>query len=109
MPAVSAFLWERRLTLSEEQTLITSSHQGLDFLGFKVRKYDNKRWVKPGKNSTKSFLEVIREEIKQGSSTPMFQFIRALHRKITGWVNYHRPVVAKQTFSKVDAVIYRAL
>ena len=109
MPAVSAFLWERGLTLSEEKTLITSIHQGFDFLGFNVRKYGNKLMIKPSKSSTKSFLEIIREEIKQSVPTPTIQLIRSINRKITGWVNYHRHVVAKQTFNKVDTAIYRAL
>ncbi|EGI8395617.1 hypothetical protein NRY16_004756 [Salmonella enterica] len=37
-PAVTTFLRERGLTLSEEKTAIVSISQGFDFLGFNIRK-----------------------------------------------------------------------
>ncbi|WP_242688178.1 group II intron maturase-specific domain-containing protein [Photorhabdus stackebrandtii] len=108
-PAVTAFLLERGLTLSEEKTAIVSISQGFDFLGFNVRKYGNKLLIKPAKNSIKSFLDVVRKAIKAGISLPTVALIRMLNRKLTGWVNYYRHVVAKAVFSKIDAVIFRAL
>lgn len=41
-PAVTTFLRERGLTLSEEKTAIVSISQEFDFLGFNVRKYGRK-------------------------------------------------------------------
>ncbi|WP_425286353.1 reverse transcriptase domain-containing protein [Candidatus Fukatsuia endosymbiont of Drepanosiphum platanoidis] len=38
-PAVTAFLFERGLTLSKEKTAITSITHGFDFLGFNVRNH----------------------------------------------------------------------
>lgn len=37
------------------------------------------------------------------------KLIRQLNRKIMGWANYCRHVVAKQTFSYVDRHVFRAL
>ena len=108
-PAVTAFLQERGLSLSEEKTLITSMDQGFDFLGFNVRKYNNKLLIKPSKSSIKSFLTIIKEAIKLSVSTPTIQIIRSLNRKIEGWVNYYRSVVSKQAFSYVDSAIFRSL
>ncbi|ECA3794882.1 hypothetical protein FPE53_23885 [Salmonella enterica subsp. enterica] len=108
-PAVTTFLRERGLTLSEEKTAIVSISQGFDFLGFNIRKYGRKLLIKPAKNSIKSFLDVIREEIKAGVALPTATLIGLLNRKITGWVNYYRHVVAKAVFSKIDAVIFWAL
>jgi RNA-directed DNA polymerase len=39
VPAITAFLAERGLTLSVEKTLITSIYEGVDFLGQHLRKY----------------------------------------------------------------------
>lgn len=108
-PAVTVFLWERGLTLSEEKTSIVSISQGVDFLGFNVRKYGRKLLIKPARSSIKSFLDVIRKEIKTGIALPTVALIRLLNRKLMGWVNYYRHVVAKAIFSKIDSVIFWAL
>jgi RNA-directed DNA polymerase len=47
-PQLINFLQERGLTLSEERTHITD---GFDFLGFNVRKYNDKLLIKPSKNN----------------------------------------------------------
>lgn len=108
-PAITGFLSERGLTLSEEKTAIVSISQGFDFLGFNVRKYGSKLLIKPAKSSIKSFLEVMRKEIKAGIALPTASLIGLLNRKLTGWVNYYRHVVAKAIFSKIDSVIFWAL
>src|SRR5476649_603985 len=48
-PAITVFLRERGLALSEEKTSIVSISQGFDFLGFDVRKYRSKLLIKPSK------------------------------------------------------------
>jgi len=108
-PAIVDFLLERGLTLSEEKTLITSITKGFDFLGFNVRKYDQKLLIKPSKSSIKSFLESIRLEIKKGISTPMARLLGSINRKIIGWANYYRHVVSKKVFESVDSAIFKTL
>jgi len=108
-PAVTGFLRERGLTLSEEKTAIVSITQGFDFLGFNVRKYGSKLLIKPAKSSIESFLDVIRKEIRAGIALPTASLIGLLNRKLTGWVNYYRHVVAKAIFSKIDTAIFWAL
>ncbi len=108
-PAIEEFLLGRGLRLSEEKTLITSVHEGFDFLGFNVRKYGRKLLIKPSKSSIKSFLDGIREEIKRSVGVPTIGLIRRLNQNIRGWVNYYRHVVAKQAFGFVDNVIFWAV
>jgi len=108
-PVIEAFLAERGLRLSEEKTLITSIHEGFDFLGFNVRKYGRKLLIKPSKDSIKSFLSGIREEIRRSVGLPTIGLIRRLNQKIRGWVNYYRHVVAKRAFRFVDYVIFWAV
>jgi RNA-directed DNA polymerase len=108
-PAIVTFLKERGLELSDEKTRITHIDDGFDFLGFNVRKYAGKLLIKPSKAAIKSFLERIRKIIKANVATKTEDLIRQFNSKLMGWANYFRHVVAKKTFGRVDAQMFRAL
>ncbi len=108
-PCVEAFLAERGLELSREKTLITHISKGFDFLGQNVRKYGGKLLIKPSAKNVKTFLDNIREIIRVNPSVKQDTLINVLNPKIRGWANYHRHVVAKETYVKVDNHIWRAL
>jgi RNA-directed DNA polymerase len=110
-PAITAFLKERGLELSQEKTKVTNITKGFDFLGQNVRKYPSKGklklLIKPSKKNIHSFLEGIRETFRKASSTTQAGLIKKLNPKIRGWANYHRSVVSKETFSSIDNEIWR--
>jgi RNA-directed DNA polymerase len=113
-PLVREFLAERGLELSEEKTKVTHISEGFDFLGQNIRKYHvgtpkEKLLIKPAKKNVKAFLKGIRETIQTLGMAKQETIIATLNSKITGWANYHRHVVAKKTFAKVDNAIWRAL
>lgn len=60
-PAIISFLTERKLSLSEEKTLITRIDRGFDFLGQNVRKYDGK----PSRKKVQAFMSHIHETFKK--------------------------------------------
>lgn len=106
---VEDFLAERGLELSKEKTLITHISEGFDFLGQNVRKYDGKLLIKPSGQNVATFLESVREVIRVNRSVKQETLIHLLNPKIRGWANYHRHVVSKETYAKVDYHIWRAL
>ncbi len=108
-PVVAAFLKERGLELSLTKTKITHVDDGFDFLGFNVRKYKGKLLIKPSKKNVKSFLDEIRKTIKANATAATENFIHQLNPKIRGWANYFSHVVAKETFSYVDACTFKAI
>jgi RNA-directed DNA polymerase len=109
-PLVAQFLQERGLELSPTKTVITHVEQGFDFLGQNVRRYPNgKLLIKPSKKNVKIFLDGIRKTIKAAQSWPAADLINELNPKIRGWANYHRHVVSKRTFDRVDYDIFSSL
>ncbi|MEN3277936.1 MAG: RNA-directed polymerase [Massilia sp.] len=80
--------------------------EGFDFLGWNFRKYSGKLLIKPSKKNVKAFYGEIREVIGTRLQATQEELIRELNRKLWGWAQYHSPVVAKETFSHLDALLY---
>jgi RNA-directed DNA polymerase len=110
---IMEFLKERGLELSLEKTKITHILEGFDFLGQNIRKYkDGKRHkllIKPSKENVKTFLKKIREGIRRNGAMNQTKLINFLNPIIRGWLNYHRSVVSKDIFHRVDHEIWKAL
>lgn len=105
-PLISEFLLERGLELSKEKTKITNLQKGFDFLGQNVRKYGVKLLIKPSKNSINSVYQKIREYVKANPSATTYKIIYKLNPIITGWANYHRHIVSKRIYSKLDDMVF---
>jgi RNA-directed DNA polymerase len=112
-PAITAFLKQRGLELSQEKTKVTHIKDGFDFLGQNVRKYPSqgklKLLIKPSEKNIHSFLEGIRKVIRKARSITQAAIIRQLNPKIRGWANFHRSVVSKEVFKKIDQQIWQLL
>jgi RNA-directed DNA polymerase len=109
-PVVEQFLQQRGLELSPKKTVITHVEKGFDFLGQNVRRYSNgKLLITPSKKNVKTFLDGIRQTIKDARGMSAAALIEQLNPKIRGWANYHRHVVSKRTFGRVDHSILFSL
>jgi RNA-directed DNA polymerase len=108
-PEVQQFMQERGLVLSPEQTRITHVEDGFDFLGQNVRKYKGKLLIKPAQKNAFTFLENIRKRVKDDKQAAAGYLIAQLNPKIRGWANYHRHIVSKETFRKMDHAIFMML
>ena len=83
--------------------------EGFDFLGWNIRKYSGKLLMKPSKANVKAHLDTIREVIKGHKTATQENLIRLLNPVLRGWANYHRHVVAKETFARNDAYVWLLL
>ena len=109
-PLVEQFLQQRGLELSSSKTVITHVEKGFDFLGQNVRKYPNgKLLIKPSRKNMKVFLDGIRRTIKSSLGLSAAELIERLNPKIRGWANYHRHVVSKRVFTRIDSAIFISL
>ena len=104
-PAVTAFLAERGLELSEQKTTITHIEAGFNFLGQNVRKYKNKLLIKPAKDGWKALVQKTRETIKGTHGQTAATLIRKLNPMLRGWANYHRHVCSGKTFWTLDRIV----
>ena len=105
-PWTEAFLAQRGLRLSEAKTRITHIDEGFDFLGWNFRKYKGKLLIKPSKKNVAAFYEKLRKTVADNLGNRHEDLIRMLNPMIRGWAQYHRPVVAKQTFSRIDSLLF---
>jgi RNA-directed DNA polymerase len=109
-PLVESFLKERGLELSPEKTSLTHIEEGFDFLGQNVRRYPNgKLLIKPSRKSIMSILAKVKEIICKHRGAPAYALITQLNSVIRGWANYHRHVVSKRIYARIDAKIFQML
>jgi retron-type reverse transcriptase len=101
-----AFLAIRGLELSPEKTLITHIDDGFDFLGWNFRKYKGKLLIKPSQKSIKSITQKLKTIVSKAKTWIQDELIKTLNPVIRGWANYHRHIVAKETFQKLDSYLW---
>ena len=106
---IKGFLKERGLELSTEKTRITHIDDGFDFLGWNFRKYRGKLLIKPSKKSIKNITRKLGDVIRRGKAWKQEDLIKVLNPIITGWSNYHRSAVSRETFSKLDNKVWNIL
>jgi RNA-directed DNA polymerase len=106
---IKEFLKERGLELSDEKTHITHINDGFDFLGWNFRKYKGKLLIKPSKKSIEKVTRKSSGVIKRAKAWKQENLINSLNPIIIGWSNYHRSVVSKEVFSKLDHIVWDML
>ncbi|MYM40489.1 group II intron reverse transcriptase/maturase [Duganella qianjiadongensis] len=105
-PWIIQFLATRGLRLSEAKTRIVHINEGFDFLGWNFRKYSGKLLIKPNKKNAQAFYEKLRKTISENIGIKQEQLIQLLNPMLRGWAQYHSPVVAKEAFSRMEALLF---
>lgn len=105
-PWIEAFLAQRGLQLSVEKTKVVHIEEGFDFLGWNFRKYGGKLLIKPSKKNAQALYSKVRGIVKTHAMVKQEDLIAKLNPILRGWAQYHHPVVAKETFNKMDNLIH---
>jgi RNA-directed DNA polymerase len=110
LPAIRGFLLERGLSLSAEKTRTVNVHEGFEFLGQHLRKYDNGKFItKPAPGSLRKIQNTVTETLKSHDAGSVHSMIRRLNQIIRGYCNYHRSACASNTFARLDNWMYGAI
>jgi RNA-directed DNA polymerase len=107
------WLAQRGLTLSSEKTRIVQLTDGVDFLGFTIRQYPDRRTatgykllITPSAQSVRTLRERMRKEWRKMRGTTVLAILTHLNPIIRGWANYFRVGVASRIFHKLDRFMY---
>ena len=107
------WLKQMGLEVSEKKKPIALASKSFVFLGFnfilvkKNQKYRIK--ITPSKENVLRIQEKTRTIIKYNKSSSAYELIRILRPILIGWGNYFKFCECKETFKKVDNIIYKQL
>ncbi len=114
---VKRWLQTMGLEISEEKSKLKDSRKGFKFLGFKIilikrGKQINQPYkvkITPSKDTCLRFLDKIRNVIKKAKAFSSYDLIRILRPIMLGWANYYRFSECKETFHKLNYMIFGML
>jgi len=97
------WLAPRGLVFNQDKTRITHfDEEGVDFLGFNVRRYHGKLLIKPSKAAVKRIRARLSAEMKALRGANAEAVLQRLNPIIRGWAAYYRIVVSSATFDALD-------
>lgn len=105
---LAEWLRPRGLVFNEDKTQITHLEQGVDFLGFAIRRYPNSKLLtKPSNDAMRRIRRRLSAEVKALRGANADALIAKLNPIITGWAAYYRIGVSKRAFAALDAHLWR--
>jgi RNA-directed DNA polymerase len=105
---LAEWLAPRGLGFNETKTQITHLDQGVDFLGFSIRRYPNgKLLTKPSNEAVRRIRRRLSAEVRALRGSNADAVIAKLNPIITGWAAYYRIGVSKRVFATLDAHVWK--
>lgn len=103
------------LSLSPTKCQLKLASQSFNFLGFQLtfvsqpQRRKGKILIKPSKKSVERVTKKTKEIIQQNKGASAYQLVGKLRPLHVGWANYFKYCECKETFSKVDNMVYQKL
>jgi RNA-directed DNA polymerase len=105
---LAAWLTPRGLVFNEDKTRIVHlADDGVDFLGFNVRRYRGKLLIKPSKAAVKRIRARLTSEMKALRGHNAQRVLIRLNPIIRGWSAYYRHVVSARVFNELDYHVWK--
>jgi RNA-directed DNA polymerase len=104
---LAAWLAPRGLVFNEDKTRIVRLDNGVDFLGFNVRRYRGKLLIKPSKAAVKRIRERLSAEMKALRGHDAQMVLIRLNPIIRGWSAYYRHAVSARVFNELDWHVWK--
>src|SRR6266480_4480504 len=104
---LAAWLEPRGLVFNEDKTRIVRLDEGVDFLGFSVRRYRGKLLIKPSKAAVKRIKARLTAEMKALRGHNAQMVLIRLNPVIRGWSAYYRHCVSARVFSQLDDHVWK--
>ncbi len=101
-----AWLAPRGLAFNEDKTHVVHLDEGFDFLGFNVRRYQDKLLIKPSKAAMQRHRKRLAAEMSALHGSNAEAVIMRLNPIIRGWSAYYRSVVSSEAFAKLDNYLW---
>ena len=102
-----AWLAPRGLVFNEDKTRIVHLDDGVDFLGFNVRRYRGKLLIKPSKVAVKRIRERLTAEMRALRGHNAAMVLIRLNPIIRGWSAYYRHAVSARVFNELDTHVWK--
>ncbi|NEQ11435.1 MAG: hypothetical protein F6K37_37770, partial [Moorea sp. SIO4E2] len=115
---INKWLNDMGLELKPSKTKITHTFEGFDFIGFNIRQYKVgkthskqgfKTIIKPSEKAIQKHYGQLTEVIYRHRAAPQKALISQLKPIVRGWCNYNKSVCSKETFSKIDYLLWNKL
>ena len=104
---LAGWLVPRGLAFNEDKTRIVHLDDGVDFLGFNVRRYRGKLLIKPGKAAVKRIRERLSAEMTALRGSNAQAVLIRLNPIIRGWSAYYRHCVSARVFNELDNHVWK--
>jgi len=99
---LTPWLASRGVAFNEDKTRIVHLDEGLDFLGFNVRRYGKKLLIKPSAGAVRRIRARLSAEMLALRGANVAAVLRKINPIVRGWAAFYRGVVSTETFHKLD-------
>ncbi len=104
---LAGWLVPRGLAFNEDKTRVVHLDDGVDFLGFTIRRYHGKLLITPSKAAVKRVRERLSAEMRSLRGANAQAVLIRLNPIIRGWSAYYRHVVSSRVFNELDDHVWR--
>jgi RNA-directed DNA polymerase len=104
---LTPWLASRGLAFNEDKTHVVHLEEGMDFLGFNVRRYGKKLLIKPSAEAVRRIRKRLSDEMRSLRGANVSAVLHRINPIVRGWAAYYRGVVSTETFHTLDRHLWQ--